>query len=94
MHWRPVSAITVLATDLHRPACIDIFLGRLSGLAMPDLVGRFARLDVGLFFLGVALLECGHQYCVDNLTAHGEIANLAQLLLERLHQHLERTVLG
>ena len=100
-HWRsdlrqrrPVGTIADLAPDLHRPACIDILLMRLVGLATPDLLRRLARLDRGLLALGVALLGRGHQRCIDDLTAHRQISSLAQLLLERLHQRLERPALG
>lgn len=91
---RPVGAIADIAPDLDRPARIDILLVRLVRLAAPDLLCRLTRFDRGLLVLGVALLERRHQRCIDDLSAHGEISRLAQLLLERQHESVERAALG
>lgn len=91
---RPVGAIADLAPYLHRPACIDILLVRLVRLAAPDLPGRLAGLDSGILILSVALLGRRHQRGIDDLTAHCQIPCIKQLLLECLHQRLERAALG
>ncbi len=91
---RAVSAITDLAAYLYRLARIDILLVRFVRLAPPYLPGRLARFDGGLFVIGVALLRRGDQGGIDNLTTHGEITSLTQLLLESLHQRLKRAPLG
>jgi hypothetical protein len=87
---RPVGAVADFASDLQRPARIDIFLVRFVRLAAPDLLCRLACLDGSPLVLGVALLGRGHQRGIDDLTAHRQIPCLAQLLLERLHQRIER----
>ena len=50
---RPLLEIADLAADLQRPARIGILLVSLVRLAPPDLLGRFARFDSGLFFLSI-----------------------------------------
>ena len=75
--------------ELHRPACIAVLLAQPCR-ASPPLRRDAASLDVRLLGIGVALLRCGDQARVDDLTGHGNVAGRAHGLIEVVKQRLDR----
>ena len=62
--------------ELERPACIRVLLRRARGFVGPDLCGSLAFLDRRLLQISSRRLGRGHQGCIDDLPADGEIAAL------------------
>ena len=79
--------------ELHSPSRITILLAQLRRLVLPA-IRDLARLDVGLLGVGVALLRRRDDRGVDDLTTHGEITGLGQMLVETGKQVVHCTGLG
>jgi hypothetical protein len=77
----------------HRPACIAILLPQLGRLVLPAVrdASLFERLFLGLT---VALLGRRDDGRIDQLAGHGQIASIAQRLVEAREQDLARPDLG
>ena len=79
--------------ELHRPACIAVLLAQPCRSLAP-LRREAASLDVRLLGIGVALLGCGDQARVHDLTRYGNVAGRAHGLIEVVNERLDRPGAG